>query len=272
MFRRGIDDAVLRLLSLHPIRRYNSPLWGRVPKRVVTHGAKAMNKRIGTVIAALAITVGLAVCSGRVGSRANSLSGADSLSGSDVEEPHEHFTIAQAAKLDKGAALIAYNSLVGLMMRGYAVSAEPAARRYLAWRHFNDAPYPSAAHGNRYVNNYANAKAEAAGYGRSGSVMPPGAIVVKDSFTASEKGRLWPGALFIMEKLADAASPQTAGWRYVMIMPDGSTFGDSQVDAAKTAFCHACHAARASDDYLFFVPEVAKALPAPAGTSPGGPP
>ncbi len=236
----------------------------------MSHGAKAVTKRIAAIVVAAAMVIGLTGYSGRAGTHADNRD--DSLSGSDAEEPHEHFAIADAAKLDKGAASVAYHSLVDLMLRGYAVSAEPAARRYMSWRRFNDAPYPSAAHGNRYVNNYANAKAAAAGYGRSGSRMPRGAIVVKDSFTASERGHLWPGALFIMEKLADASSPQTADWRYVMIMPDGSTFGNSQVDATKMAFCHVCHAARASDDYLFFVPEGATAMPAPAGTAAGGTP
>lgn len=187
---------------------------------------------------------------------------AESLGGPSVDAPNEHFAIADAARLEPEAAQRAYHSLAELMMRGYASSAEPAARRYIAWRRFNSAPYPSATHGNRYVNNYANAEAAAAGYGRPAQVMPPGAIVAKDSFTATEKGRLWPGALFVMEKLKAGADPATADWRYLMIMPDGSTFGDSRVDPAKMAFCHACHAARADDDYLFFVPADVAALPA----------
>lgn len=172
--------------------------------------------------------------------------------------PKEHFAITEPAKLSPEDARIAYNSLADKMVHGYIASGDDTARRYRAWTLLNEAPYPSAAHGNRYVNNYANPIAAGAGYGTPGVEMPAGAIIAKDSFTATPGGRLFPGALFIMEKLPAAASPATNDWRYVMIMPDGSTFGDSATEPAsgpeRMAFCHACHAARADDDYLFLVP------------------
>jgi hypothetical protein len=179
---------------------------------------------------------------------------ADSVALSETDEPEEHFSIETAAELGKAEAEIAYASLRDLMIRAYVASAEPSARRYLDWARVNDAPYRSATHGNRYVNNYANPAATAAGYGSAGAAMPPGAVIAKDSFTATPGGRRYPGALFLMEKLKPDASPTTADWRYVMIMPDGSTFGDSGANGGRMAFCHACHAARADDDYLFFVP------------------
>ncbi|MGZ8996011.1 MAG: cytochrome P460 family protein [Rhodospirillales bacterium] len=187
---------------------------------------------------------------------------AESLAAADIAEPEEHFSIERAAELSKSDAQTAYNSLLDLMTRAYVASAEPAARRYLGWVRFNDAPYRSATHGNRYVNNYANPAAASAGYGKAGAPMPPGAVIAKDSFTATPNGRRYPGALFLMEKLRPEESPATADWRYVMIMPDGSTFGDSRTSPARMAFCHTCHAARADDDYLFFVPAESAALPA----------
>ncbi len=72
----------------------------------------------------------------------------------------------------------------------------------------------------------------------------------------TKAGKVFPGALFLMEKLAAGASPGTADWRYIMIMPDGSLFGDSAGDtAAQVAYCHDCHAQRAADDFVFFVPK-----------------
>jgi hypothetical protein len=180
----------------------------------------------------------------------------------ETDEPEEHFSVAKAAELGKDEAEIAYASLLDLMTRAYVASAEPSARRYLGWARVNDAPYRSATHGNRYVNNYANLAASAAGYGTPGALMPPGALIAKDSFTATAAGRRYPGALFLMEKLKPEASPETADWRYLMIMPDGSTFGDSRTNGPRMAFCHSCHAARADDDYLFFVPAEYAALPA----------
>lgn len=187
---------------------------------------------------------------------------ADSIAIAESAEPEEHFSIEKAAELDKTQAQKAYTGLLDLMTRAYVASADPSARRYLAWTRVNDAPYRSATHGNRYVNNYANAAATEAGYGKAGAAMPAGAVIAKDSFTATATGRRYPGALFIMEKLRSEESPETADWRYVMIMPDGSTFGDSRTNGARMAFCHACHAARANDDYLFFVPAEYAALPA----------
>jgi len=189
---------------------------------------------------------------------------ADGVAMAETVEPGEHFSIEKAAELAKGDAEDAYHRLLDLMTRAYVASAEPSARRYLGWARSNDAPYRSATHGNRYVNNYANPAAAAAGYGTAGRLMPPGAVIAKDSFTATPKGRLHPGALFLMEKLPAEANPATADWRYVMIMPDGSTFGDSRATPARMAFCHACHAARADDDYLFLVPPESAARPATA--------
>jgi Cytochrome P460 len=186
---------------------------------------------------------------------------ADSVAIAETAEPEEHFSIERAAELSKEDAQVAYSSLLDLMTRAYVASADPAARRYLGWQRFNDAPYRSATHGNRYVNNYANPAAASAGYGRPGALMPPGAVIAKDSFTATPNGRRYPGALFLMEKLRPEESPATADWRYVMIMPDGSTFGDSRTTPARMAFCHTCHAARADDDYLFFVPAESAAQP-----------
>lgn len=210
------------------------------------------NVLAGAIAALVALTLGLPAGTAR----------ADSIALSEAAEPEEHFSIEKAAELDKIQAQKAYTGLLDLMTRAYVASADPSASRYLSWTRVNDAPYRSATHGNRYVNNYANAAATGAGYGRAGAAMPPGAVIAKDSFTATATGRRYPGALFIMEKLRSEESPETADWRYVMIMPDGSTFGDSRTNGARMAFCHACHAARAGDDYLFFVPAEYAALPA----------
>lgn len=219
------------------LRARSLALWERIAARVPA--------------AALALVLALAAAAAR----------AESIAMADIAEPEEHFSIEKAAELGKDDARIAYASLLDLMTRAYVASDEPAARRYLGWVRANDAPYRSATHGNRYVNNYANPAASTAGYGTPGALMPPGAVIAKDSFTATPNGRRYPGALFLMEKLKPEASPATADWRYVMIMPDGSTFGDSQTSPARMAFCHACHAARADDDYLFFVPAENAALP-----------
>ena len=168
--------------------------------------------------------------------------------------PKRHFKIERPANLSPAEALAIYDNIADVMARGYAASRELAAGEFRKWRQYNSAPYRSATHGNRYVNNYANAKASRYGGLKPGEQMPPGALVAKDSFTVVADGDVYGGPLFIMEKLGKGVSPETGGWRYVMIMPDGSYFGDSTADSAeRVKFCNGCHQT-AANDHLFFVP------------------
>ena len=167
-------------------------------------------------------------------------------------EIKRHLKIENPARLKPSDALSVYQKIADELSRGYAASNEKAAMTYRKWRRYNTAPYRSATHGNRYVNNYANEKS----YGRPGAVMPPGTVIAKDSFTVTADSAIFGGALFLMEKLAPGASPGTGDWRYAMIMPDGSYFGDSTgVNPGQVKFCHGCHKAQADNDYLYFLPE-----------------
>ncbi len=176
----------------------------------------------------------------------------------DPLHPQGHFALERPGDLSKADATTVYDGIADFMARGYAGSGDETARTYRRWARYNDAPYRSQTHGNRYVNNYANAIAARAGYGdpKEGMSMPPGAVLAKDSFTYTGDRALFAGALFIMEKLAQGANPATGDWRYAMIMPDGSVFGDTTTETAERLdFCHACHAEKAAFDYLFFLPE-----------------
>ena len=167
-------------------------------------------------------------------------------------EIKRHLKIDNPARLKPSESLSIYQSIADELSRGYAASKDKAAMNYRKWRLFNTAPYYSLTHGNRYVNNYANEKS----YGKPGAVMPPGTVIAKDSFTVTADSAIFGGALFIMEKLAPGASPETGDWRYAMIMPDGSFLGDSTgANPGLVKFCHGCHKAKADDDYLYFLPE-----------------
>ncbi len=183
---------------------------------------------------------------------------AESADTDELLRPKRHFSLKRPGDLTKADAITVYNEIADDMARGYALSGDPTALAYRQWRLYNDASYRSRTHGNRYVNNYANTIAGKAGYGdlKEGVEMPPGAILAKDSFTYTKDHDLFAGALFIMEKLPTATNPATADWRYAMIMPDGSVFGDTNADTAgRMDFCHDCHKQKAEFDYLFFVPE-----------------
>ena len=171
-------------------------------------------------------------------------------------EDKGHLKIERPAKLSKEEAEKIYQRVGPRMARGYAVTGDRIARDFRKWRRYNISPYRSATHGNRYVNNYANGKAANYGRLRRGEQMSVGAILVKDSFTVTSDGDVFGGAMFIMEKLTEGMSTETDGWRYVMVMPDGSLLGDSTGDRSEDVrFCHSCHITMARSDYLFFVPK-----------------
>lgn len=183
---------------------------------------------------------------------------AESLDGERALNPQEHLKITRPGRLTKDNANVIYDTIADHMAARLAISGEPVASEYRSWPRSNDAPYLSATHGSRYVNNYANLIAVRAGYNElhPGIVMPPGAVLAKDSFTFTDDRALFIGALFVMEKLAPGESEATADWRYLMILPDGSVFADSASEFPDAAtFCHTCHTQAAEFDYLFFLPE-----------------
>ncbi|MEZ5931478.1 MAG: hypothetical protein R3F54_05930 [Alphaproteobacteria bacterium] len=171
-----------------------------------------------------------------------------------------HFTVEDPADLTPDAAEDIYVGIADDMAAAYALSRDPAAVGYRRWRRFNSAPYPSATHGSRYVNNYANGLAGAYGSAGLTEPMPEGAVLAKDSFSVTTAGTVFPGPLFLMEKMAPGFDPEARDWRYSMIMPDGSFFGVTGVTGGDgddhVRFCITCHATTGpADDHLFFVPK-----------------
>ncbi|MES0828342.1 cytochrome P460 family protein [Ruegeria sp. SCP11] len=167
-----------------------------------------------------------------------------------------HIAIENPADLSKEEALRIYKSLQRRMARGYDAAKLDLLMNYQSWPLFNDAPYISATHGQRFVNSYANRMAHNYGTLQEGEKLPVGSVLAKDSVTVTDEGNIHPGAMFVMEKLREGASPDTADWRYIMVLPDGSLFGDTTgFRASAVAYCHECHEAVADRDYTFFVPE-----------------
>ncbi len=176
--------------------------------------------------------------------------------GRSEETPDAHVTIDDPFILEPDEANRLYDELKAVMRAGYAIADYPAASVYMDWKRYNTAPFLSATHGQRYVNSYANARGMDFGNLAPGARYPEGTILAKDSLTAIAADRTFPGALFLMEKLPEGGHPETADWRYVMILPDGSLFGDTMGEnAKKVAYCHTCHLRREDDDYVFFVPQ-----------------
>lgn len=171
--------------------------------------------------------------------------------------PTKHFSVEAPARLDPARTLDIYRQLVDAMVSAYVLSKDPSALHYRRWRLYNSAPYQSATHGSRYVNNYANSIARDYGRPEAGDRLPEGAILAKDSFSVTKTGDVYPGPLFLMEKMEKGFNPSSRDWRYSMIMPDGSYFGVTGGDNAdRVAFCITCHeTAGDENDHLFFVPD-----------------
>ena len=171
-----------------------------------------------------------------------------------------HATIANPAALSGARAEEVYQAIRANLIEDYAQSGDPVAIRYIGWLRYNRFPYRSARHGERFVNNYANDVAQA--YGRFEEVgsLPPGSIVVKDSFWVSDRGAILTGPLFLMEKMPAGFAPADGDWRYMMIEADGTIAGLSGgIRAANVKFCAECHnKAPAASDHLYFMPEDAR--------------
>lgn len=180
-----------------------------------------------------------------------------SLEAQDSAAPEEHFSVDTPGALSPEEASDLYDRIINDMVDAYSLSQDPSASGYRRWRQYNMAPYQSATHGSRYVNNYANALAR--DYGRLTEIdeLPVGAILAKDSFAATAAGDVFLGPLFLMEKMEKGFAPEARDWRYSMIMPDGSFYGITNGDdAERVAFCVTCHETVGDEmDHLFFVPE-----------------
>lgn len=167
-----------------------------------------------------------------------------------------HIAVQNPAELSKDEANAIYDKLKEMMASGYGISQMALVENYQSWARYNSAPYLSATHGQRFVNNYANEAGKAYGSLKEGEKLPQGTVLAKDSITVKDDGKFYPGALFLMEKLGAGASPETADWRYVVINPDGSLAGDTTGDGPELVkYCHDCHVGVAEMDYIFYVPE-----------------
>jgi len=150
-----------------------------------------------------------------------------------------------------------YDCLRTDMAAAYDKAGLTYVSNYQSWTNVAIAPYESATHGGRYVNNYTNAVGEPR-YTLFEEVgtMPSGSVLAKDSFVVNPNGITAIGPLFIMEKMPGGFDAGTDDWRYTMVMPNGSVFGTTGGDgSASVQFCAECHAAVAEGaDSLFFLP------------------
>ena len=189
--------------------------------------------------------------------RGGGLAVRDARAQAEVGQPQRHFRVRRPAILSDADALVVYDQILDELVRGYGLSGLEPATAYVNWRRYNTTPYRSATHGNRYVSNYANATAASYGAFERSGVMPPGSILVKDSFAVTTRGEATVGPLFVMEKMQPGFNADGGDWRYTMVMPDGSLFGVTNGEGSKRMkFCAECHAlVGAAQDHRYFLPK-----------------
>jgi hypothetical protein len=181
-----------------------------------------------------------------------------------IDAPERHFRLEHPADLGEADAQAIYERIRDGMVGVYRLAVEePAGALYRNWTRYNTAPYRSATHGERYVNNYANARAGAYGRFEDAGTLPVGSVLAKDSFTVTAEGDVYTGPLFLMEKMAEGFNPETRDWRYAMVMPDASLFGVTGGEGeTRVRFCATCHEAAGDEaDHLFFLPERYRVTP-----------
>ena len=159
---------------------------------------------------------------------------------------------AAADGLTAGEAAAAYDCARADIVAAYSRSGVAEAAEYTEWSNAAAAPYPSATHGERYVNNYYNAAASAYSAYEDAGPMPAGSAIVKDSFSVGADGGVAVGPMFMMIKREAGFDAAALDWEYRMVMPDGSVVGGA--GAAAVRFCADCHNAAAENDALWFLP------------------
>ena len=243
------------------LRGFDTPLrvWRWGGKAGVGILSSTAAKRLSAEQIATAAAVGLVVVLGAAAfwlqNRAPA-PGQEEAAFPEIARPTRHFR-ANPADLTSADAITIYDRIKSEMAKAYKQSGLEPAEDYTSWTRHNSAPYQSATHGNRYVNNYANTVAR--DYANLDAVesLPQGSILAKDSFEVTRDGDVLTGPLALMEKMQPGFNPQSRDWRYTMILPDGTVFGITNGEGSdRVEFCIECHVAAGDDmDHLFYVPE-----------------
>jgi hypothetical protein len=158
--------------------------------------------------------------------------------------------------LSAAQAKSAYACIRGNLKAGYEKSGNQWVKAYQSWTNYAAQPYVSDTHGGRYVNNYANARGSNYGLYENAGPAPEGTVLAKDSFAVKSSGKVTPGPLFLMEKMAAGFSAESGDWRYTLIMPNGKVIGETGgKNSGKVGFCAECHMAVEEQDSRFFLDE-----------------
>ncbi len=169
-------------------------------------------------------------------------------------------TTNPAYEIDTDEAQRLYDCIEAAMIESYSrASGVPGVPEFRGWQVVSASPFVSATHGSMMVNHIVNPVA-ADIYTRweemAGKRMPEGSILAKESYRITSEGGVRAGPLFVMEKAAPGAAPETDDWIYTRVFTDGRVQRTLGPDSNRMMFCHDCHAATIDAyDAMFFPPK-----------------
>jgi len=158
-------------------------------------------------------------------------------------------TVEDSFDLDATMIATLYECLGDEMAEGYAKEGDEIGANYRSWTPTATSHAVQGAHGKRLLFTYANdiAAEQYLKFEDEGVEMPVGSVLAKESISVSiKKKAARPGPLFIMTKVGADEAPETAGWLYAGLQPNG------KVMKVKQSFCHDCHVAWEAQDHMAY--------------------
>ncbi len=156
-------------------------------------------------------------------------------------------TVEDSFDLDEAAIGVLYTCLKDKMAEGYAKGGHEVGSAFRDWTVTSTRPAVAGPHGNRLLQTFVNdvAAEQYLKFEEEGVEMPVGSVLAKESITVSiKKKKARVGPLFIMEKVGLDAAPDTMGWLYDAVQPNGKPM------KIKQSFCHDCHVAFEDQDAM----------------------
>lgn len=140
------------------------------------------------------------------------------------------------------------------LVKAYARKDHEVGSVYGGWKAASLRPAAPGVHSGQYLMTYVNDVGydQYVKYSNDGTQLPVGTVIAKENFTIKSSGKVSKGPLLIMTKVGDEAA-DTGGWVYTGVKPNGKNL---KVDGK--GFCHACHQAYPTQDFLGYPVEDAR--------------
>lgn len=108
---------------------------------------------------------------------------------------------------------------------------------YRSWTPVSAFPAAPGFHGGRFLMTWVNevGAEEYLKYAENPAI-PAGTLIAKETFAVDDAGKVAPGPLFMMQKVAAGTSPETDDWYYMAVAPNGSPMAVDVISA-----CSQCH-------------------------------